>query len=58
MCIADLVHIEVFPEESRLLYSRLFAVIDENVPEGGHCVLWLPESEGLSTDGEVNVILS
>lgn len=58
MCVANLVHIEVFPEESSLLYSRLFAVVDENVSEGGHCVFRLPQSEGLPTNGEVDVIFS
>lgn len=52
------IDIKVFPEEGALLRGRLLAVVDENVPEGSYGVLGLAQREGLSTDGEVDVILS
>lgn len=53
-----LVHIKVFPEEGALLRGRLLTVAKENMPEGCYGVLGLAQSEGLSTDSEVDVILS
>ena len=52
-----LVDVEVLPEEGPLLRGGLLAVVGQDVAEGLHGVVRLPQCERLAADGEVDVVL-
>lgn len=52
-----LVDIQIFPEEGALLRGRLPAAVGQDLPKGCDSILRFVECEGLTADGEVDVVL-
>lgn len=52
-----LVNVEVLPEEGALLCGCLLAVICQDLSEGQGSIFWLIQGEGLTANGEVNMVL-
>lgn len=51
-----LVNIEVLSQKGALLFSRLSAVIDQDLSESCYSLLWLAKCEGLTPNCKVDVI--